>query len=71
MLNDLNAVVVTEETMNDDNRQLFERVARKMGWMDKGGLDTAEKKVCGAPRAYGRTRDTYLFYLYNLLKTKH
>ncbi|XP_035016496.1 germ cell nuclear acidic protein [Hippoglossus stenolepis] len=39
--------------MNDDNRQLFERVARKMGWMDKGGLDTAEKKLISS---IGKTR---------------
>lgn len=32
--------------MNDDTCKLFERVAKKMGWADKGGLDTAEKKVC-------------------------
>nr|XP_019949739.1 PREDICTED: acidic repeat-containing protein-like isoform X1 [Paralichthys olivaceus] len=39
--------------MNDDNRQLFERVAKKMGWMDKGGLDTAEKKLISS---IGKTR---------------
>lgn len=32
--------------MNDETGKLFERVAKKMGWMDKGGLDTAERKVC-------------------------
>ncbi|XP_039975933.1 acidic repeat-containing protein [Xiphias gladius] len=31
--------------MNDDTCKLFERVAKKMGWTDKGGLDTAEKKL--------------------------
>lgn len=32
--------------MNDDTCRLFERVAKKMGWTNKEGLDTAEKKVC-------------------------
>lgn len=34
--------------MNNDTCRLFERVARKMGWADKEGLDEAEKKVCSA-----------------------
>uniref|UniRef100_A0A3P8T685 Germ cell nuclear acidic peptidase n=1 Tax=Amphiprion percula TaxID=161767 RepID=A0A3P8T685_AMPPE len=32
--------------MSRDSCRSFERVARKMGWMDEGGLDAAEKKVC-------------------------
>lgn len=32
--------------MDGDTCKLFERVALKMGWVDDGGLDTAEKKVC-------------------------
>ncbi|KAM7417871.1 hypothetical protein PAMA_017497 [Pampus argenteus] len=31
--------------MNEDTSRLFERVAKKMGWAEKGGLDTAEKKL--------------------------
>ncbi|KAF3838163.1 hypothetical protein F7725_009931 [Dissostichus mawsoni] len=31
--------------MNNETRTLFERVAKKMGWDDEGGLDTAEKKL--------------------------
>lgn len=32
--------------MNEYNSKLYERVAEKLGWTDKGGLDAAEKKVC-------------------------
>ncbi|XP_034740216.1 acidic repeat-containing protein [Etheostoma cragini] len=39
--------------MNDDTRKLFERVAKKMGWADEGGLDTAEKKLISS---IGKTR---------------
>ncbi|XP_070770070.1 germ cell nuclear acidic protein [Enoplosus armatus] len=39
--------------MNDDTCKLFERVAQKMGWADKGGLDTAEKKLIST---IGKTR---------------
>ncbi|XP_035505274.2 germ cell nuclear acidic protein [Scophthalmus maximus] len=39
--------------MNDDNCKLFERVAAKMGWSDKGGLDTVEKKLMST---IGKTR---------------
>ncbi|XP_040904238.1 acidic repeat-containing protein [Toxotes jaculatrix] len=39
--------------MNDDTCELFERVAQKMGWTDKGGLDTAEKKLIST---IGKTR---------------
>ncbi|XP_059202645.1 germ cell nuclear acidic protein [Centropristis striata] len=39
--------------MNDDTRKLFERVAKKMGWDEEGGLDTAEKKLISA---IGKTR---------------
>ncbi|XP_045887288.1 acidic repeat-containing protein isoform X1 [Micropterus dolomieu] len=39
--------------MNDDTCKLFERVAKKMGWADKGGLDTAEKKLMST---IGKTR---------------
>lgn len=38
-----------EDTMNKETRNLFERIAKKMGWDDEGGLDTAEKKVCCTP----------------------
>lgn len=31
--------------MNDDTCKLFERVAQKMGWFDKG-LEETEEKVC-------------------------
>ncbi|XP_070819028.1 germ cell nuclear acidic protein [Chaetodon trifascialis] len=31
--------------MNDNTSKLFARVAQRMGWADKGGLDTAEKKL--------------------------
>ncbi|XP_029297121.1 germ cell nuclear acidic protein isoform X2 [Cottoperca gobio] len=39
--------------MNDHTRKLFERVAKKMGWDDEGGLDTAEKKLINS---IGKTR---------------
>lgn len=32
--------------MNDGICNLFERVAQKMGWMDDGGLEATESKVC-------------------------
>ncbi|XP_070693231.1 germ cell nuclear acidic protein [Pempheris klunzingeri] len=31
--------------MNNETCKLFDRVAKKMGWADEGGLDTAEKKL--------------------------
>ncbi|XP_054648036.1 germ cell nuclear acidic protein [Dunckerocampus dactyliophorus] len=31
--------------MNDETRKLFERVSKKMGWMEENGLDKAEKKL--------------------------
>nr|XP_057919747.1 germ cell nuclear acidic protein [Doryrhamphus excisus] len=31
--------------MNDENRKLFERVSKKMGWIGENGLDIAEKKL--------------------------
>ncbi|XP_044220593.1 acidic repeat-containing protein isoform X1 [Thunnus albacares] len=55
----LTVTLRAEETMNDDTCKLFERVAKKMGWMDDGGLDTAEKKlkaVIGKSR-HGATSD--------------
>ncbi|KAJ4945493.1 hypothetical protein JOQ06_023177 [Pogonophryne albipinna] len=39
--------------MNNETRTLFERVAKKMGWDDEGGLDTAEKKLISS---IGKTR---------------
>ncbi|KAG7241902.1 hypothetical protein INR49_024872 [Caranx melampygus] len=42
-----------QSMMNDDTCKLFERVAKKMGWMDNGGLDTTEKKLL---RATGKSR---------------
>ncbi|XP_075959896.1 germ cell nuclear acidic protein [Anarhichas minor] len=39
--------------MNDDTRKLFQGVAKKMGWADEGGLDTAEKKLMSS---IGKTR---------------
>ncbi|XP_058504967.1 germ cell nuclear acidic protein isoform X1 [Solea solea] len=39
--------------MNDDNRRLFERVAKKMGWTDQEGLDGAERKLISS---IGKTR---------------
>uniref|UniRef100_UPI0037E840DC germ cell nuclear acidic protein n=1 Tax=Semicossyphus pulcher TaxID=241346 RepID=UPI0037E840DC len=39
--------------MNDDTCNLFERVAKKMGWADEGGLVTAEKKLIST---IGKTR---------------
>ncbi|GAA6226420.1 acidic repeat-containing protein-like [Lates japonicus] len=39
--------------MNDDTCKLFERVAKKMGWTQNGGLDTAEKKLISS---IGKTR---------------
>ncbi|XP_068571492.1 germ cell nuclear acidic protein [Cebidichthys violaceus] len=41
--------------MNDDTCKLFEGVAKKMGWADEGGLDTAEKQLM---RSVGKTRHT-------------
>ncbi|KAM9850101.1 germ cell nuclear acidic protein [Aulostomus maculatus] len=41
--------------MNGDTSKLFERVAKKMGWMDNGGLVTAEKKLISS---IGKTRHT-------------
>lgn len=32
--------------MGDNTYKLFDRVAKKLGWMDEGGLDAVEKKVC-------------------------
>ncbi|KAM8732768.1 germ cell nuclear acidic protein isoform 1-T1 [Acanthopagrus schlegelii] len=34
-----------EGTMNNDTCRLFQRVAQKMGWANKEGLDEAEKKL--------------------------
>ncbi|XP_038868288.1 uncharacterized protein LOC120062402 isoform X2 [Salvelinus namaycush] len=31
--------------MDDDNHRLFQRVAEKLGWSEKGGLETAEKQL--------------------------
>lgn len=31
--------------MDQDNCKLFDRVAKKLGWMEMGGLDVAEEKV--------------------------
>uniref|UniRef100_A0A4W5JDD2 Germ cell nuclear acidic peptidase n=1 Tax=Hucho hucho TaxID=62062 RepID=A0A4W5JDD2_9TELE len=31
--------------MDDDNHRLFQRVAEKLGWSEKGGLDTAEQQL--------------------------
>nr|XP_033489594.1 acidic repeat-containing protein [Epinephelus lanceolatus]XP_033489595.1 acidic repeat-containing protein [Epinephelus lanceolatus]XP_033500437.1 acidic repeat-containing protein-like [Epinephelus lanceolatus]XP_033500439.1 acidic repeat-containing protein-like [Epinephelus lanceolatus] len=39
--------------MNKETRNLFERIAKKMGWDDEGGLDTAEKKLISS---IGKTR---------------
>lgn len=39
--------------MNDEICKSFERVAKKMGWMDEGGLDAAEKKLMNM---IGKTR---------------
>ncbi|XP_072252556.1 germ cell nuclear acidic protein [Leuresthes tenuis] len=39
--------------MNDEICKTFGRVAKKMGWMDEGGLDAAEKKLM---REIGKTR---------------
>ncbi|XP_023121512.1 germ cell nuclear acidic protein [Amphiprion ocellaris] len=39
--------------MSRDSCRSFERVAKKMGWMDEGGLDAAEKKLMGI---VGKTR---------------
>lgn len=40
------AIAEMEKSMNDATFKSFHRVAKKMGWMDEGGLDAAEKKVC-------------------------
>lgn len=42
--------------MDDDTCKLFERVAKKMGWTDNGGLDKAEKRVCCITDSYSNTR---------------
>ncbi|KAK6299282.1 hypothetical protein J4Q44_G00307920 [Coregonus suidteri] len=31
--------------MDDDNHRLFQRVAEKLGWSEKGGLETAEEQL--------------------------
>uniref|UniRef100_A0A4W5KNS4 Uncharacterized protein n=1 Tax=Hucho hucho TaxID=62062 RepID=A0A4W5KNS4_9TELE len=31
--------------MDDDHHSLFQRVAEKLGWSEKGGLETAEKQL--------------------------
>ncbi|KAM9413601.1 germ cell nuclear acidic protein-like isoform 1-T2 [Salvelinus alpinus] len=31
--------------MDDDNHRLFQRVSEKLGWSEKGGLETAEKQL--------------------------
>ncbi|KAK6298028.1 hypothetical protein J4Q44_G00310830 [Coregonus suidteri] len=32
-------------TMDDDNHRLFQRVAEKLGWSEKGGLETVEQQL--------------------------
>lgn len=32
--------------MNDATSKSFHKVAKIMGWMDEGGLEETEKKVC-------------------------
>ncbi|XP_031645516.1 acidic repeat-containing protein isoform X6 [Oncorhynchus kisutch] len=39
--------------MDDDNHRLFQRVAEKLGWSEKGGLETAEKQLI---KSVGKTR---------------
>ncbi|XP_022047849.2 germ cell nuclear acidic protein [Acanthochromis polyacanthus] len=41
--------------MSHDTCKSFEKVAKKMGWMDEGGLDAAEKKLMNI---VGKTRHT-------------
>lgn len=58
--------------MNDDTCKLFDRVAKKMGWTDNGGLDTAERKVCCALIVYGNTSSViFIFWKMNyIIKNK-
>ncbi|KAM4621874.1 germ cell nuclear acidic protein [Polymixia lowei] len=39
--------------MDDNTHKLFERIAEKLGWTEKGGLDTAEEKLI---KSIGKTR---------------
>ncbi|XP_064874456.1 germ cell nuclear acidic protein-like isoform X2 [Oncorhynchus nerka] len=39
--------------MDDDNHRLFQRVAEKLGWSEKGGLETAEQRLI---KSVGKTR---------------
>ncbi|XP_064829238.1 germ cell nuclear acidic protein [Oncorhynchus masou masou] len=39
--------------MDDDNHRLFQRVAEKLGWSEKGGLETAEQQLI---KSVGKTR---------------
>ncbi|XP_069552823.1 germ cell nuclear acidic protein [Brachyistius frenatus] len=45
----------SEDSVDNDACKLFEKVAKKMGWMDEGGLDGAEKKLMSI---IGKTRHT-------------
>ncbi|XP_052343639.1 germ cell nuclear acidic protein-like isoform X2 [Oncorhynchus keta] len=39
--------------MDDDNHRLFQRVAEKLGWSEKGGLETTEQQLI---KSVGKTR---------------
>lgn len=50
MLNDFRSCVYYSHrqkvNMNDETRKMFDEVAKKMGWLDNGGLEETEKRVC-------------------------